>query len=52
MDNLTFAFTGVILQALMLVVAIMTYGIGVAALVLKVQSKEKPRSSEDEPRHP
>ena len=50
MDELVFDLTGVILQVLCLLAALCSLGVEAAALVLQVQSKDKPRSSQgDEP---
>lgn len=50
MDGLVFDLTGVILQVLCLLAALCNLGVEAAALVLQVQSKDKPRSSQgDEP---
>ena len=48
MDDSLFAFTGVILQVLGVLIMLCDLGVGVAAL--KAQLKDLPRSSEDEPR--
>ena len=50
MDGLVFDLTGVILQVLCLLAALCNLGVEAAALVLQVQSKDKPRSPQgDEP---
>ncbi|MEF9877328.1 MAG: hypothetical protein RRZ85_04835 [Gordonibacter sp.] len=50
MDDFVVAFTGVILQVLGLVLSFGTFVLGVIELVLKLASKDTPRSSpEDEP---
>ena len=50
MDGLVFDLTGVILQVLCLLAALCSLGVEAAALVLQVQSKDKPRSPQgDEP---
>ena len=49
MDGLVFDLTGVILQVLCLLAALCNLGVEAAALVLQVQSKDKPRSPQGEP---
>ena len=50
MDGIVLSLTGVILQVLCLLAALCSLGVEAAALVLQVQSKDKPRSSQgDEP---
>ena len=52
MDGLVFDLTGVILQVLCLLAALCNLGVEAAALVLQVQSKDKPRSPKGTNRDP